>query len=183
MSVKAFTSRYKGLSRVLMTEVDIAPTFDPAGAPAEKPAEYVRFKAIWDTGATASVITQKIVDALHLVPTGVTQVHHAHGKTMAEVYLVNVGLPNRVAFSGVRVTKGDLASCDVLIGMDVISQGDFAVSNHQGKTTFSFRIPSVEETDYVNSKLPPFHAPPKVGRNDPCPCGSGKKYKKCCEGK
>jgi hypothetical protein len=26
-------------------------------------------------------------------------------------------------------------------------------------------------------------AAPKVGRNDPCPCGSGKKYKKCCEGK
>jgi hypothetical protein len=21
---------------------------------------------------------------------------------------------------------------------------------------------------------------PKTGRNDPCPCGSGKKYKKCC---
>ena len=24
---------------------------------------------------------------------------------------------------------------------------------------------------------------PKVGRNDPCPCGSGKKYKRCCLGK
>jgi SEC-C motif-containing protein len=24
---------------------------------------------------------------------------------------------------------------------------------------------------------------PKVGRNDPCPCGSGKKYKQCCLGK
>jgi len=23
---------------------------------------------------------------------------------------------------------------------------------------------------------------PKVGRNDPCPCGSGKKFKQCCEG-
>ena len=23
---------------------------------------------------------------------------------------------------------------------------------------------------------------PKVGRNDPCPCGSGKKYKRCCGG-
>ncbi len=23
-------------------------------------------------------------------------------------------------------------------------------------------------------------APDKVGRNDPCPCGSGKKYKRCC---
>ena len=26
----------------------------------------------------------------------------------------------------------------------------------------------------------PYVAPPKVGRNEPCPCGSGKKYKKCC---
>lgn len=26
------------------------------------------------------------------------------------------------------------------------------------------------------------HAVPKVGRNEPCPCGSGKKYKKCCGG-
>jgi len=25
-----------------------------------------------------------------------------------------------------------------------------------------------------------FRAEPKVGRNDPCPCGSGKKFKKCC---
>lgn len=23
----------------------------------------------------------------------------------------------------------------------------------------------------------------KIGRNDPCPCGSGQKYKKCCEAK
>jgi hypothetical protein len=29
--------------------------------------------------------------------------------------------------------------------------------------------------------LPPEFLPPsKIGRNDPCPCGSGKKYKKCC---
>jgi hypothetical protein len=26
----------------------------------------------------------------------------------------------------------------------------------------------------------PFIRQPKIGRNDPCPCGSGKKYKKCC---
>jgi len=28
--------------------------------------------------------------------------------------------------------------------------------------------------------LPNVRAAPKIGRNDPCPCGSGKKYKKCC---
>jgi hypothetical protein len=26
----------------------------------------------------------------------------------------------------------------------------------------------------------PYKAPPKVGRNEPCPCESGRKYKKCC---
>jgi len=26
------------------------------------------------------------------------------------------------------------------------------------------------------------HSEPMIGRNDPCPCGSGKKYKKCCLG-
>jgi preprotein translocase subunit SecA len=32
------------------------------------------------------------------------------------------------------------------------------------------------ETTHAPQRL----AQPKVGRNDPCPCGSGKKYKKCC---
>ena len=30
------------------------------------------------------------------------------------------------------------------------------------------------------SQAPLVRAAPKVGRNDPCPCGSGKKHKKCC---
>jgi len=29
-------------------------------------------------------------------------------------------------------------------------------------------------------KPQPYHAKPKIERNAPCPCGSGKKYKKCC---
>ena len=37
---------------------------------------------------------------------------------------------------------------------------------------------------YVDGELPKpvtqRHATPKVGRNEPCPCGSDKKYKKCC---
>ena len=30
-----------------------------------------------------------------------------------------------------------------------------------------------------NQTAPIIRAGPRVGRNDPCPCGSGKKYKKC----
>lgn len=29
-------------------------------------------------------------------------------------------------------------------------------------------------------ETPEVREEPKIGRNDPCPCGSGKKYKKCC---
>ena len=36
-----------------------------------------------------------------------------------------------------------------------------------------------EDGEMVRSK-PVVRENPKVGRNDPCPCGSGKKYKKCC---
>jgi len=37
----------------------------------------------------------------------------------------------------------------------------------------------------IEMKIPPTQnqlsrKPPKVGRNEPCPCGSGKKFKKCC---
>jgi tetratricopeptide (TPR) repeat protein len=41
-----------------------------------------------------------------------------------------------------------------------------------------------DNSDFKNSSIlnndQPFIAEKKVGRNDPCPCGSGKKYKKCC---
>ncbi len=42
------------------------------------------------------------------------------------------------------------------------------------------------EIDHFNGKVifdrvrKPLQAPKKIGRNTPCPCGSGKKYKKCC---
>ncbi len=42
---------------------------------------------------------------------------------------------------------------------------------------------NVEEKDYDDYETVddmPLIKPPNVGRNDPCPCGSGKKYKKCC---
>jgi preprotein translocase subunit SecA len=38
------------------------------------------------------------------------------------------------------------------------------------------------ENDYVDpmpTKQEPIKVGPKIGRNDPCPCGSGKKYKNC----
>jgi preprotein translocase subunit SecA len=38
----------------------------------------------------------------------------------------------------------------------------------------------VSEAAAAMEKAKPVRTGPKVGRNDPCPCGSGKKYKQCC---
>ena len=38
----------------------------------------------------------------------------------------------------------------------------------------------VSEASEALSKPAPIRTGPKVGRNDPCPCGSGKKFKQCC---
>jgi preprotein translocase subunit SecA len=38
----------------------------------------------------------------------------------------------------------------------------------------------VSEAVAAGEKAKPVRTGPKVGRNDPCPCGSGKKYKQCC---
>ncbi len=98
---------------------------------------------------------------------------------MCEEYLVNIELPNSVGFAQQRVTKGKLAgNSAVLIGMSIIGMGDFAVTNHKGQTKFSFRCPSEDHIDFVKAK--PIIGTATAGRNSPCPCKSGKKYKHCC---
>ena len=44
-----------------------------------------KFNALWDTGASATVITQKVVDALGLKPISMTNVVTAAGPGVAEV--------------------------------------------------------------------------------------------------
>ncbi|MFZ4703348.1 MAG: SEC-C metal-binding domain-containing protein [Candidatus Methylumidiphilus sp.] len=43
-------------------------------------------------------------------------------------------------------------------------------------------IPEYDYADQfpIESDNMPYQRGTKIGRNEPCPCGSGKKYKKCC---
>ncbi len=55
----------------------------------------------------------------------------------------------------------------------------------KAKPTLSLRHKENDDMAYSGSQTTdagnqPAKAKPRVGRNDPCPCGSGKKYKKCC---
>ena len=127
-------------------------------------------KAIWDTGATATVITQNLVNALGLLPTGMSHVNIANGTTTQNTYIVDIMLPKGINVKDVTVTGANALSggCEVLISMDTISLGDFSITNHKGSTCMSFRIPSIYEIDYVknpNFKLINKIPPGKSGSN------------------
>lgn len=150
---------------------------------------YVATKAIWDTGATNSVITASLAMSLGLSPITKTTVRGVHGTQEANVYFIHVTLNNKQISLNLLVTECLELSPDdsigMLIGMDVITQGDFCISNYGGKTTMTFRVPTLEKIDYVaeineNNKMVWKHEV-NISHHlpDKCPCGSGKMYKNC----
>jgi len=107
--------------------------------------------ALWDTGATRTCISNKVVKDLELMPTGKMDIHTPAGIKSVNTYLLDIILPNNVPVKDCVVCDSDIGNqgLDMLIGMDIISLGDFAVSNYNKCTVFSFRIPSKVMTDYV----------------------------------
>lgn len=170
----AFTTFFDGLSNRLYNEARVE----------ANNLSFKTDKALWDTGATGTCISEAVISALQLKPISYTNVQTPTGNDIRPLYLVDLVLTNDVRIKELRVIGSEIGEqgIDVLIGMDIIGMGDFSVSNYGGKTVFSFRIPSQAKTDYVSmiqSRIQTTKSK-KPGRNDLCPCGSGKKYKNCC---
>lgn len=146
---KAFTLKSNnGLLRVLQTNCGVCRAFNPLQGGTYP--EIIQFMGLWDTGASGSVISKTVVDKLDLKPIGKSKVFHANGESIVNVYAINLFLPNQVGFQFVKVTEGILNGFELLIGMDIITTGDFSITNVGGKTTFSFRVPSIKEVDFIN---------------------------------
>ena len=145
----AFTQQYQGRSNKIITPIAVskAGNFKNNATPIE-------YSALWDTGATSTTISEKIVNDLNLVAHDQVSLMTANGSALKDVYYVNIVLPNNVMISSLRVVNVDLTDdpnnkIDALIGMDIISQSDFAITNVKGLTTVSFMIPSHEKIDFV----------------------------------
>lgn len=182
MNFLAFTLKLKQRTNVIQTPLGISEllpeneNIDPNNDP-----RIFNTLGIWDTGATGSAITESTAQSLGLEPIGFQQVQFGSGIQVCKEYLVNFYLPNRSLIRNVKVTEcANIAGgVGALIGMDVITLGDFVVTNQNNETTVSFRIPSLETIDYVKSWNKAFYKDAK--RNDKCRCGSGKKFKDCHE--
>jgi len=145
MPYKPYTKKYEYCANELITKCSVS-------KPANKlnsASEYMEFLALWDTGATHTFISPRVAMLLDLDTISKVAILHAGGRSFVETYEINLLLPNNVLLSSITVTETEPHGADLLIGMDIISQCDFSISNKDDKTTFSFRIPSYKETDFV----------------------------------
>jgi hypothetical protein len=144
------TVRYKKIERDIKTSVKIMNVYSD---------KIIKTNGIWDTGATSSVITKSIVEHLGLIPIGDTLVKGVHGEKIAFRYPIKIQLlEDEYKFAiTIIATECDELSADgnvgMLIGMDVIGKGDFAVTNFQGITAMSFRIPSLQTIDFIDDVI------------------------------
>jgi SEC-C motif/Aspartyl protease len=174
----AFTLKFGGVADRIITEVILYEAFDPNRPPASIPKN-IRIPALWDTGATKSVITPKAASLLGLKSVGAAIMNAAGGPRQCNTYVVNFVLPNNVMMPGMHVLEcEDGHPFEAIIGMDIITRGDFAITHNQGEMIVSFRVPPMKPIDYV-AEHEALNSTPKAGRNELCPCGSGKKYKRC----
>jgi hypothetical protein len=139
---RAFTVSYDKPVNKLITSVGVLPilTVDKilSGVPLE-------VKALWDTGATVTCIKPELFERLKLRLfnlTGHTTLSGIGGNVAAKVTLVSLLLTPtlEIEYRPVYVTEFP-SNADMLIGMDIIRMGDFAVCNADGKTSFSFAVP------------------------------------------
>jgi len=139
MIISVFTEKYKSIQRKLINSAIV-----------EFNGNFIPAKAQWDTGATGTCISKQIVEKLGLKPTGMINVQTPSGIGTMNKYMVNLILNNEVRIMNLVVMDSEIGNqgIDILIGMDIISIGDFAVSNFDNKTQFSFRIPSQEHVEY-----------------------------------
>ena len=66
-------------------------------------------------------------------------------------YFLHLLLPNNMRLFNWEVMEFQYSEddgCDLIIGMDIITQGDFAITHLDGNTLFSFRMPSAHSIDY-----------------------------------
>jgi hypothetical protein len=145
MDVHALTKNYADIPDSIVTTIEITNIHSD---------QTLTTCGIWDTGATASVITRSVAKRLGLKNVTWANVMGIHGSKLVPVYYIKITLENKHITLESYVTECDELSADdsvgVLIGMNIITMGDFAVTNFRGQTTMSFRVPSLQKIDFVS---------------------------------
>ena len=99
-------------------------------------------RAMWDTGSNATILSMKLVSELrpdHFGQGGMTGIG---GQSEGDTYLMHVSLPTGDIITYQEVYEANLGDFDAIIGMDIITRGNFHLDCDHGETLFSFELPN-----------------------------------------
>ena len=150
MKPQAFTFTGKGLLTSIITPIRVRQSYELCQF-YNLVCQQNDARALWDTGATGSCISQGLAQFLNLSPVDMCRVHGVSGVHTSRVFVVDILLPSNFVVKNLRVSEFlDNGNFELLIGMDVITLGDLAISNKDGNTMVSFRTPpSDNPIDFV----------------------------------
>lgn len=139
----AITRKFQERVDAVVTECFV---YAPTELSADSGVKRVKIpRALWDTGASCSLVSSRVAKLLELESIGKTGVSgYNKGIDVKDTFLVHIGVPTGDIITNIQAMECDSDEYDAIIGMDVIGNGDFSITNYEGKTVFSFRIPSEE---------------------------------------
>lgn len=121
---------HEGLVQRIISQVTVMPVSGNSS---------VTVSALWDTGATTSMLNDSVARALNLGEIGYTEYAHANGIAESSIYAADVDFQGGLKIRKIElIGLSDIHDFGLLIGMDIISQGDFRVRNDNGNTVFTF---------------------------------------------
>lgn len=158
----AYTARFPIYRDRIASRVFISSMRDGVNNPAS-------FMCLWDTGASMTLVSTHVAEALRLaiLDETVTIRSGLGSKAKIEVrtaylHVVLGAIPLELKV-GVVDMPGSDSDIDVVLGMDLISQGSFAISYDGGQLLFSFCYPPAPMPLDFTSMLPMLGLEPAIG--------------------
>ena len=105
-----------------------------------KDCKSVLCKALIDTGAMRTCISSRIANYLEMIPTGTMRITAANEHMdIVNTHIVNITLGGEIRFNMIKVPRISMTGEDLIIGMDLLSQGNIIITNDTSTgTVFMF---------------------------------------------
>lgn len=117
-------------------------------SPEEGNPNAIRIRALWDTGCSNSIVSARAAEFLKLKPSGLRRFKTPFGSsalkemTEAEICVV-LGGSHILLRVGIDDSPCSDPDCDITLGLDFITQGDFAITHHGEQLVLSFCYPPI----------------------------------------
>ena len=140
---EALYYKFSGIQKRIITPVNIYNTL------CDK-QKFSLENALWDTGATISAITPKLVKELNFIPAGTMAISGITGALDVEFILAAIQLPDGIFRQNIKMAVCDFSqNINIILGMDIITLGDFELFHGNNCTVFSFVSPPSSKIKFI----------------------------------